>query len=182
MALIEADFTIVGEKELLRTMKSLGVKTKMKLLRPAVAAGAKPIVKAAKRNAPVETGLLKIALGTKVILNKSKQVAFGVIGARTSFKSKKADKIEADLNAPRKPSNYAHLVEFGAKSHFVIPKRREALKISDSQFASKVEIPRIPHKPFLRPAFNSNKRRAQNEIMKRLWQGIKKDARRVAKK
>ena len=98
------DAVLDGERELGRLLRELP-KAARKGLRGAMNAAATPISKAAKKNAPRESGLLKRSIGKRVKTYSSGTVA-AVIGARREvsgeYKGKK-----------RVPANYAHLVEQG---------------------------------------------------------------------
>jgi HK97 gp10 family phage protein len=97
---------LFGSKELQRTFNTLGERVQRSVLRSAVSVASTPISRAAKANAPRESGLLKKSLGKKVVTNKEKQSVSAIIGPRRNVSGMHKGKL-------RKPSRYAHLVEKG---------------------------------------------------------------------
>jgi HK97 gp10 family phage protein len=95
---------VLGDKELLREFGKLEDKFKRRLLRPAIRVGLTPVVNAVKKNVPVDDGFLREEIKKHV----SKRGAWGRVyvdnGEWTDSNGKK-----------KKPSKYAHLVEFGTK-------------------------------------------------------------------
>ena len=89
-----------GDKRLLRKIEQLRAASQRKIMRPAIRRGLSPINKEAKRRAPVKSGALKKALGTKVTTTRRKEI-LGMVGVR------KGDQYDGD------PARYAHLVEYG---------------------------------------------------------------------
>lgn len=52
---------------------------------------------------------------------------------------------------------YAHIVEYGAKEHVMVPKNKKAIRFfvgSEPVFAKKVKIPKYTAKPYLKPAYD----------------------------
>ena len=119
-----------GEKALARTLERLEARTQKKIVRPAVKSALSPITKAAKRKAPVETGLLKKSIGNKVKTYRS-GVVWGGVGPRVGFKTEMPD------GGYRNPVKYAHLVELGTKHSPAQPFLRSAL---DEQRAAALAI------------------------------------------
>ncbi len=144
--------TFEGGKELEKALGTLGVKVQRKVLKSTIRDAAKPMWKTARAKVARLTGLLAISLGIKTIAYKRGGTVASVIGARASFKGKKAQSIrEGSSRAARaKPSKYAHLVEFGTKHS--------------------------PPQPFMRPSFNQNHRKALRIIIVQAWAGIRKEA------
>jgi len=137
---------LTGDKELIRKMQRLAEKTQKRIVQKAMKKGAARVRKAAKRRVPVETGLLKKSLGSKVARRKRDKVVVGIIGPRTGFKKQMPD------GSYRNPVRYAHLVELGTK--------------------------RAGAKPFLRPAFEQERDGAVADIRKKLWEELRKEARK----
>ena len=76
------EFRVVGIDRAVKQLKELDYKTRKKVMRKAVRAGIAPIVKAAKRNAPQTTGLLKRSITTKVKTYAVSGTVVGVVGQR----------------------------------------------------------------------------------------------------
>ena len=139
---------IFGSRELERTFKTLGERVQRKLLRQAVNAAATPVVKAAKSNAAKDSGLLKKAMGKKIVTNTKTQSATAVIGPRRDVSGMVNGKV-------RKPSRYAHLVEKG--------------------FIDEAGTFHPPH-PFLVPALASTESTSIGILQTKLGSGIEKEA------
>lgn len=102
---------IEGVEALQATLKNLTGACQRKVLRPALNAEGTRILQAARRNVPVKTKLLRKSLGKKIKTYKDGTVIV-VVGPRRGFK-------QVNKGKAHNPSFYAHLVEFGAKPHFL---------------------------------------------------------------
>lgn len=146
-----AGITLVGGKALERKLQKLGDRIHRKVTRQAVNAAANPILKEAKADVEVDSGLLKKALGKKVITADDKQSVTALIGARKQVQGEVNGKI-------RKPSRYAHLVEKGfideAGNHH-------------------------PPQPYLEPALESAGPQALTILQTKMAQGIEREARKA---
>jgi HK97 gp10 family phage protein len=143
------------DKDILALQKKLtklGDKVARKVTRQAVNAAATPVVKAAKANVAVDSGLLKKSLGKKTITSKDKQFVSALVGAKKSVQGESNGKIQ-------KPSRYAHLVEKGfidaAGNH-------------------------VPPQPFMRPAADSTASQAESIMAKKFADGVEREARKAA--
>ena len=171
-----ADLQLDGFTELNRLMRKLPDRTARRVLKKAVRAGTKPIVKAAKAKVSDDTGLLKLALGAKVKSNPRKSTAYGVIGARFGQGATKAGLKKlaaAGHEGPRDPGFYAHLVEYGTQAHG--PKRAKVMSAGEGDIVYGTLVKGTRPRPFLRPAYTSNKRTALRIIGDTSWEGIKKE-------
>ena len=140
--------TLLGDKELERTLKTLGERVQRKVTRQAVNAACTPIVKAARNNAPEESGLLKESLAKKIKTYPASMTVVGIIGPDTETKGEyKGEK--------RWPAKYAHLVENG----HINP---------DGKF--------VPPHPFMRPAYESTQAMALDAMKDKLGKGIEREA------
>lgn len=140
--------TLLGDKELERTLKTLGERTQRKVSRQAVNAACTPMLKAARANAPEESGLLKESLDKKIKTYPESMTVVGIIGPDTETKG--------DFNGePRVPWRYAHLVENG----HINPQ---------GEF--------VPPHPFLRPAYDSTQGQALDVMKDKLAKGIEREA------
>lgn len=144
---MRADVDIEGADALGELLATLPYKPARRALRAGLNAGATPIQKAAKRNAPTDTKLLKKAIGKKAVTRRDGTVLV-LIGARVGSKFEGVDR----RGRPRKPVRYDHLVEFGhampgggrvAPRSFLRPAydgaRSEAMKIVASKTGERVE-------------------------------------------
>jgi HK97 gp10 family phage protein len=96
--------TVKGLPELVASLKKVQNAVAKKVMRKAATAGTKIINKAAKANAPVDTKLLKKAIGQKVVVHRRKGNVSGIVGARVG------KGIEG-----RDPVHYHHFVDRGTK-------------------------------------------------------------------
>lgn len=164
---------IRGGKQLQRKLNRLASVTQRKIMRPAVSAGLVPFNKSAKRRAARSSGLLSKSIGTRVKVYRRSGVVYGVVGPRTRFSA-----MVGGVTARREiPTKYAHLVEFGTSAHIIRPKNRKALAF-DGTVVKVVRHRGTAARPFLRPAFDHNKRKAIGIVTARAWTGIRKEAMR----
>jgi HK97 gp10 family phage protein len=140
--------TLTGAVELEKALKSLGVRTQRKVVRQSVNAALNPCLKAARRKAPKESGLLEKSLAKKIKTYPEKMIVVGLCGPSTAVSGEyKGEK--------RVPWRYAHLVENG----HIGP---------DGQF--------IPGHPFMRPAFDETTSDMLETMADKLGKGIEKEA------
>jgi len=112
----------VATKEILRLLPHAAQK---KSLRKAVNAGATPIVRAVRANAPQQSGTLRKAIGKKVKVYGDRGIATAVIGAKKGYSGDWKGK-------KRMPSRYFHLVNKGHGG----PAPAPAHEFVESSFAS----------------------------------------------
>lgn len=113
---------VFGDVQVIKNIGRLKTAMERKILRKAIGKGLIPIRKLAKQNVPVDEGLLKKSIKSKV----TKMVS-GKVYVDPKIVNEKGDK----------PAKYAHLIEFGTKHSkaepFMRPAvdagRNEALKI-----------------------------------------------------
>lgn len=139
MAKIAQMAGLVGDKELQKTILSLTDNVAKKLMRPAVAAGLKPIREQAKDNAAPGSVLSSEASG---LMQKAIKSSTRAKKNKVSGKVYVDRKTEGEVNGKKHvPGNVAHLVEFGHGG----------------------PMPASAH-PFLRPALDNKKGEAMNKI------------------
>lgn len=162
-------FQVIGEaafsreaQRLERKLATFGKTTFKKRMRQAMNAAAKPIQKAAKRNAPKLTGALRKSISVKAKRRRGKMSWYAIIGPRVDFvafmkdggklgtaRGKNADAVKRGrIN----PSKYAHLVELGT-SHSAA-------------------------KPFMRTAFDSQRRAAEAAMVAHMRKSLRIEARK----
>lgn len=107
---------ITGVNKLLRKLKGYPKKVVNQFIRSTMRKSCDIVIKTAKINVPVDTGLLKKSIGRKVL--KKRSAAMGIVGARLEFGKKSRE-------TKKKPFKYLHLVETGTKHSkaqpFLIP-------------------------------------------------------------
>ena len=94
--------TVTGQHQVQGRLSALEGKVRRQVLRKAVTAGARVVLRTEKSLAPVRLGFLRKSLGTKVKSYRNSGVVVGLVGPRT-------DKIYFVGNRRVRPSKYAHL-------------------------------------------------------------------------
>lgn len=147
------DWHISGGAELDRLLQTLPAKLEGNVMRAALAAGARVIMREAKRNAPVgppsSTNAQEYG-GYQGALRDSVRVTTGRTKTGTVFASVKAGgrtKKGADVF-------YAHIIEFGSRRHLIRP-RAGRLEIGGKFVGGAVDHPGIRPQPFMRPALDA---------------------------
>lgn len=138
-----------GHKKLQRKLARLAAAAQRRIVRPAVRKALSPINKAAKRNCPTETKLLRKSIGSKVKVYRYSGVVWGGVGPRTGFKRQVTVGGRSEW---RNPTKYAHLVEYGTRHS--------------------------PAQPFLRPALDVERPRALGILASEVKARLEKEARR----
>lgn len=132
------DVKVKGFAELQKALDELPDKIERNIVRAALRAAAKVTEAEAKRLVPVRSGKLRdsIRVSTRLVKGKPKAT------------------ITAGGNKRGAPF-YAHLVEFGAKAHFIKPKRAKSLFIA-GVLRDGVDHPGARKHPFMRPALDAS--------------------------
>lgn len=144
---------IKGGKELDDLLRTLPVKLERNVMRAALAAGARVIMKEAKANAPVGppsfTNVMEYG-GYAGALRDSVRVTTRVVKGGAVTASVKAG------GRTRKGADvfYAHIVEFGARRHLIRP-RAKKMEIGGKFVAGEVVHPGVRAQPFMRPALDT---------------------------
>jgi hypothetical protein len=141
---------LLGDKELRKTLKTLGPRVARRVLKKAVHAAAMPPLQAARTLVAKESGLLKKSLGRVTKVNRKSGTATARIGARTN--------VEGEHNGEKRvPWRYSHLVELG----HVDENGRH-----------------VPAKPFLRPAGDETAGASLDIMKDALADGVAKEAKK----
>lgn len=148
------DTIISGGRQLDEFLKTLSPNVEKKIMRVALAAGARVIAKEAKQNAPSgPTSTANEALygGYEGALRDTVRVTSGVSKTGVAYASVKAggrSKRGADVF-------YAHIAEFGAKPHVIRPRRKKSLQLGGHFIAGTVMHPGMTGQPFMLPAVDA---------------------------
>lgn len=148
------DTNISGGRALDELLKTLAPKMQKNIMRAALSAGARIIVKEAKERAPVgPTSSTNEAMygGYAGALKDSVRLTSGINKKGEPFASAKAggtNKKGADLY-------YIGFVEFGTRPHVIRPKGKKRLQLAGHFIAGTVMHPGTTAKPFMRPAFDA---------------------------
>lgn len=105
--------------------------------------------------APEETGALKLSIGYKIGAYPGTGTAFAVVGPRKNYR----------LNG-RRPTKYAHLVEFG---HAIVqPKNGTSIRKKTATVTG-----RVAAKPFVRPAVLAMRQWGASELSSQMEKNLK---------
>ncbi len=109
----------VDVKDLLARLDGMKRAVRTRVLRKAIGAGTKIILKVAKSLVPKESGLLRKSLGRKVKVYRNSGIAVGIVGPRKGFRQDvtRSKGKWFPVTAISDPIKYAHLVEFGTQPH-----------------------------------------------------------------
>jgi len=162
-------------KGLLSLMEHIDTKVKREGLKNALQAAGKIVVTAAIKRVSIKHRVLQNALDIreKVVLKKSEQYAYAVIGPRRRA-GVKIGKLE------HIPTKYAHFVEYGTAAHpigagDVTNELLLTRKDKDYKAEGKMHPGGRP-KPYLRPAWDETKDQALNIIAAILGEAVDKGA------
>lgn len=103
---------IEGVEKLQAIMAGLPAQVARRVLRPALNAEGSKVVTQSKQLVPKQTGLFKRSMGKKTKTYTQTGNIIVIVGPRTGYRQVIGGK-------PHDPVKYAHLVEFGAKPHFL---------------------------------------------------------------
>jgi len=143
------DISLLGDKALARKLHRLSVVTQRKVVRPALRAGAKPVLATALELVHRLTGGLAATLKIRA-LPRNRRGFFGV-QVRTGTR-RELGIAEDDPNFWPMALEYGHRSNWGG---------------------------RVPPYPYLRPAMDQNRGKATRIIMVEIAQGILREARRA---
>ena len=151
--------TVAGGKELAAALKELPNRIAKHALQNAVIAGANEIRDEARRLYPGKTGKA------------------GIVARRS--KAKHSDEKSARVRASGSRW-YLRLIEFGRSAFKVNVRNKKALASGGEVFGRSAEIPAMPARPFLRPAFETKKVAAVKRMGEVLAANIRHAARELA--
>lgn len=110
------EITLSGLDEVFRYLDRVKVKTRSKIIGPAVRKMLRPLVTSMRARVPVRFGFLKRSLGIKQKRFRGGRVVWSRIAPRTGFRFR-GEFIVNGRQVKADPVKYAHLVEFGNPSH-----------------------------------------------------------------
>lgn len=138
---------IEGLDEAIHKLKLYDTKNS-KAIAKAISKSGRNIRDDAKSHVPVRTGNLRDSLAAR-------------------FKS---SDLQSVVKADYKKAPHAHLIEYGVETSIVKPKKQTALKFTDGgsiKYArGQIRLPARKARPFMNPAFQSEKPKVENEIKK----------------
>lgn len=162
-----------GLKELNKALKQLDGKLATKINRRAIAKGAQVIRKEMRAQAPRGKGKGKLHKELRYRIEKAKSYVGFIAWV-----------------GPTKKAFYARFLEYGTAAHDIPApmvggrknRRKNNVTVSfGGAVFSRVHHPGQRPQPFLRPAYMSSRLKAIDEMRKRLWEDIRKEAARARK-
>lgn len=182
-------FVLTNWDEMRAVLAGLPASMESRVMGDAMAVAAKPIVQAAKSNAPVETGALRRSISAVVKRYPRAGKVMALIGpAHGYFRGGKRLKPGSNYRGADSPTKYAHLVEFGhmsaaASGTSVATAKGSAIRKNSrrktTEFSARSFI--LP-KPFLRPAVLTAKGDAHAQLAKGVQVGMEREVKRLAGK
>ena len=174
-----AEFSFVGEQKLFRKLAKMERSFQNKAIKKAMRTGAKPLRKKMRATAAKSSGLLKIAIATKIKFYKRTQTVAAIVGARKNVTGKKAAAIlgGGEAREKQKPINYIHLVEGASKAHAIAPKEKKALTIGGESVRPSAAHPGTTGTDFIRKAVAATKSATTRAIVTSLRDSIRKELR-----
>lgn len=166
--------------ERLARFKSQSVRNR--ILRPALQAATKPLLDRARANVPVDQGWLRRSLGRRTQTYRQSGVVMVLVGPRTGWQrnkktgQRKLTAYGAKLRGKTKqrPTQYAHLVEFGTRPHSVA----RGARLKKKKGRTSKPHPGARPRPFLQPAFDALKEsmaaRLKTELADRIAKELSK--------
>lgn len=172
---------VTGLQELHRNLTTLATNVKTKYVRGAVAAGARIIRDAAMKNVPVKTGTLRRAIYSKWIQEASgehRQTFLVSVRRGKQFQAKtKTSKRGRVTKTKNSDAYYWTWIEFGHVASGPTRIGGGASRRESARQKLKTAGRFVPPRPFLRPAFESNKTAAieavRVELAKRIADGVR---------
>ncbi len=134
---------VSGLAELQAVLDTLPARIEQNIMRGALRSGANVFKEEAKRLCPQRTGDLMDSI-------------------RVSVRARRG-RVTASIKAGNAKAWYAHLVEYGTARHWIKPKDRKSLFLSDV-YAESINHPGAQKKPFMRPALDGKADAAVNQM------------------
>jgi len=147
------------QKHLEKMLAEAPAKLRRKHVRRAVSFAITPVLKAARKLAPRDTGDLKRYLKRKIKSYSKNATIFGMVGPEKH-------------KAP-----HAHLVEFGHRIVVggTVARKDGSLKGGGKNRGAGRVVGFVPPRPFLRPAFQQNKENMLRRYRQKLIEGLNKE-------
>lgn len=173
--MIDCSLALTGDKELLRMFQELPGAAQNRVLKPLVREAGKQLGQAVKSEAPRQSGLLQLAVGSSPLRSYKSGTLFITAGVRRGFKrkvarrrdgglkylGKKASAAKADLPT-QDPAKYLHLVTKGRKAVEAI-NRKVLYDARTGRFFGK-SVAAVQANPFVSRAFDNSKEAVTAEL------------------
>lgn len=163
---------IKGLKPLLKALKQLPDKLQRKVLRPAVTKASTPVVKTAKRLAPVGAGLTpdgRERPNLKKTITKTRAKV-----------AKKTGTVYVVVGPERNKAPHSHLVHDGTAPHDITLSKPLVLQNTVLPAGTVIHHPGAKAQPFLADAVEATRSQCQQILQRSIAAGIEKEAAKLA--
>lgn len=177
------DIDLIGVDDLIARLRGLDDKLHNKVSRAALRYAAGPMITAAKINAKSSerTGQLRKSIGLKVGFSRRKKIWYVQIGPRYGFEVERevySEELGRNVKVRINPVNYAHLVEYGTKPHW-LGKGQNTRKRTRSALLRALGGGGGMHKgaeakAYLRPAYDAKNGLFEKRLSEKLMQLLEK--------
>ena len=183
---------MTGDVAVQRMFMELPKAVQERVVKPLIAQGSKILDEAVKAEAPVESGLMKLAIGSSKLKTYSGGTIFITTGVRRGFRravtASKRGKLRVrskaftesnPQEAVRNPVKYLHLVSGGRKAITAI-KSKVLYSAETNKFFGKSVAAAKPN-PFMERAFDAAKEQVAETILGQAPERIEAEAGKLAK-
>lgn len=183
---------MTGDVAVQRMFMGLPQAAQERVVKPLILQGSKILDAAVKAAAPVESGLLKLAIGSSKLKAYSGGTIFITTGVRRGFRravsSGKGGKLRVRSKpytaahpdeAVRNPAKYLHLVTGGRKAITAVKSKILYSAVSNKFFGKSVAA--VKPNPFMERAFDAVKEQVAATILDRAPEMIEAEAVKLAK-
>lgn len=172
------ELKIEGLETTLRRLQAFPVKVQKKCLRSAVAAGAVPLVRAAKAASPQRTGIFRRSLAAKVKGYQGGAIQVAIVGQADKIRSSKKVRAGRGGISGRGQIVPIHFVEDGTKPHVISRRFMRALgfPLSSGQMVFRGLVQHTGHagRHVIRKAAETAGREAADRVERKLGELIDK--------
>jgi len=173
---------VQGMKELQKILKKLDDKVQTKVIKSALRASGREVIKSARRKLPSEYGTLKRSLATKILKPTGGGVGL-LVGARTTTITKSGNR-----KRPKYDGFYATMVELGTLgsrteklSASTKRKKQWTRKGTDAVYNRRGTPRGLRPRPFLRPAFRDSKTKIIDAFVTQVNKAVDKELSKAKK-
>jgi HK97 gp10 family phage protein len=165
--------SVSGTSATMRNLRELRPSTQRKVLRPAISKGATPLLKAARRLAPVGDGLTPDGQKRKHLAKTLK---------KTRAKTYKNGSVIVVIGPEKGAAPHAHLVDKGTKAHTIVLSKPANLGNVILPAGTRINHPGAKASHFMDRASQASSSQVLSIVEKTTAKGIEKEAARLAKR
>jgi HK97 gp10 family phage protein len=173
-------FDLPNFAETAALLRELPASVESRVMGDAVGVALKPLQADARARAPRESGALKRSISVKVKRYPNTGKIVGLVGpSKEYFSGGVRVKAGQSRRGANRPSNYAHLVEYG---HHVVAPIKGTSRRKYSARPAKSGTTWVAARPFLRPAYAAQKGAVISGLGNGVAKGIEREGKRLASK